>query len=433
MSFFEFPHTRTYDSDLGWLIKHTKELTEKYNELTDGSSQVTVYTNETSGSHAWESGITYPALQLVKYEGVWYMSTKEIPASIGNPPANPYYWAVFTDTSADPSTLTVNELAPRQPKNRKIYFVTDSFGGVTTPNFISIAADTCGFEATQIYRASYGFVSDGVKTFYNLLLEAEVVNGDTYTDLVVVGGNNDLGKGATATETAVGTFFTLARTLFPNAKFWLGMTGRRLTGAENNNLLVLASAYKDACENIGASFFDLTEYQHQYALFSDSIHPNAAGAARLALGLGGALANGTTPAEVYATMAPTITPVSGISMSGTSWLYMRMCNHMCSMRINPATITINTSGIIPRDEWTTIGTITDSLMNPETISVPFLRGSCVVFAATKTTVGEYQILINGLNIRFKWNALQNTVWIPSNEVTSIQLFEADKSIPALLC
>ena len=26
MSYFEFPHTRTYDSDLGWLIKHMKEL-----------------------------------------------------------------------------------------------------------------------------------------------------------------------------------------------------------------------------------------------------------------------------------------------------------------------------------------------------------------------------------------------------------------------
>lgn len=24
MAFFEFPHTRTYDSDLGWLIKNVK-------------------------------------------------------------------------------------------------------------------------------------------------------------------------------------------------------------------------------------------------------------------------------------------------------------------------------------------------------------------------------------------------------------------------
>lgn len=28
MSFFEFPHTRTYDSDLGWLIKDYKTLDE---------------------------------------------------------------------------------------------------------------------------------------------------------------------------------------------------------------------------------------------------------------------------------------------------------------------------------------------------------------------------------------------------------------------
>lgn len=28
MSFFEFPHTRTYDSDLGWLIKDAKTLDE---------------------------------------------------------------------------------------------------------------------------------------------------------------------------------------------------------------------------------------------------------------------------------------------------------------------------------------------------------------------------------------------------------------------
>ena len=32
MSYFEFPHTRTYDSDLGWLIKTVKKLCE----LVDG-------------------------------------------------------------------------------------------------------------------------------------------------------------------------------------------------------------------------------------------------------------------------------------------------------------------------------------------------------------------------------------------------------------
>lgn len=33
MSFFEFPHTRTYDSDLGWLIKDYKNLDEAIKAL----------------------------------------------------------------------------------------------------------------------------------------------------------------------------------------------------------------------------------------------------------------------------------------------------------------------------------------------------------------------------------------------------------------
>lgn len=38
MAFFEFPHTRTYDSDLGWLIKDYQQLTEAYQTLVDGQS-----------------------------------------------------------------------------------------------------------------------------------------------------------------------------------------------------------------------------------------------------------------------------------------------------------------------------------------------------------------------------------------------------------
>lgn len=33
MSFFEFPHTRTYDSDLGWLIKCCKNVNEALEAL----------------------------------------------------------------------------------------------------------------------------------------------------------------------------------------------------------------------------------------------------------------------------------------------------------------------------------------------------------------------------------------------------------------
>lgn len=39
MSFFEFPHTRTYDSDLGWLIKKMQELLNEYEALMQWKTQ----------------------------------------------------------------------------------------------------------------------------------------------------------------------------------------------------------------------------------------------------------------------------------------------------------------------------------------------------------------------------------------------------------
>ena len=39
MSFFEFPHTRTYDGDLGWLIKHVGSYDETINALNEWKTQ----------------------------------------------------------------------------------------------------------------------------------------------------------------------------------------------------------------------------------------------------------------------------------------------------------------------------------------------------------------------------------------------------------
>lgn len=39
MSFFEFPHTRTYDSDLGWLIKHVNSYDEVIQALNNWISE----------------------------------------------------------------------------------------------------------------------------------------------------------------------------------------------------------------------------------------------------------------------------------------------------------------------------------------------------------------------------------------------------------
>lgn len=39
MGYFDFPHTRTYDSDLGWLIKSVKKLIECCEEMNDWKTE----------------------------------------------------------------------------------------------------------------------------------------------------------------------------------------------------------------------------------------------------------------------------------------------------------------------------------------------------------------------------------------------------------
>lgn len=64
MSYFEFPHTRTYDSDLGWLIKTIKNLTEIVTGWTDWRDQFQeAYEELMKIYHDIESGNFPPELQ----------------------------------------------------------------------------------------------------------------------------------------------------------------------------------------------------------------------------------------------------------------------------------------------------------------------------------------------------------------------------------
>lgn len=40
MAFYDFPHTRTYDSDLGFLIQSYQELMDNYKKLIDVYSRI---------------------------------------------------------------------------------------------------------------------------------------------------------------------------------------------------------------------------------------------------------------------------------------------------------------------------------------------------------------------------------------------------------
>lgn len=46
MSFFEFPHTRTYDTDLGWLIKRVNSYDETLKALNEWAEQTDISVKE---------------------------------------------------------------------------------------------------------------------------------------------------------------------------------------------------------------------------------------------------------------------------------------------------------------------------------------------------------------------------------------------------
>lgn len=53
---------------------------------------IKIYDNSLDHSADWESGVEYEALTMVIYNNASYLSRKPVPASVGNPSANPSFW-----------------------------------------------------------------------------------------------------------------------------------------------------------------------------------------------------------------------------------------------------------------------------------------------------------------------------------------------------
>ena len=99
MAFFEFPHTRSYDSDLGWLIKEYKSLSDLYvsiqswiaehtedyerlkilyETLSETVNQLIAAISDTVDE--WDGEKAYLRYSLVLYNGVQYMAIQDVPA-----------------------------------------------------------------------------------------------------------------------------------------------------------------------------------------------------------------------------------------------------------------------------------------------------------------------------------------------------------------
>lgn len=107
MAYFEFPHTRTYDGDLGYIIKKLDELNAKYNNFFEYNS---IRFHDPLN---WDIATAYPVWNIVYNEedSSLYISSKPVPAGIDI--YNTDYWFLVCPIKIDMafSETSINALA----------------------------------------------------------------------------------------------------------------------------------------------------------------------------------------------------------------------------------------------------------------------------------------------------------------------------------
>ena len=287
-----------------------------------------VYENSLDPSSAeWESGRSWEPLILVTYNNSSYMSKKEVPSNIGDPAANPTYWvctgyyngqilnlqnqidainAVIGDianlntsdttsivnainsilTDPKPMITSTNDLS-----NRKIILLTDSYGTMTDSNgrtFDYHFKDALGLDDSQVIFsavAARGFTTSlGTPGNFLQMLQAISTDADSVTDIIVVGGANDVNATDSQLEGAIHTFILYAKSTYKNARVILAGAGRHNSDATMTiaTVNIVAPAYENCGKygGIGIKDFNLIFHNSEW-LGSDAVHPNQTGVVHL--------------------------------------------------------------------------------------------------------------------------------------------------------
>lgn len=338
---------------------------------------VKIYENSVNPLSAdWENGVAYEPLTMVNYNNSSYISRKQVPPSVGNPVANPSYWALSGLYNGQIAQLQ-SDVADLQDDVEKIKagvklaIITDSYGGTfsnTIRPFTLKITDYSNFvEGTNYCYAHYdgaGFVSDG--RYYDVALQNLYSNmpGDMLpediTDLVIVGGCNDalIGSGIPAGMLRT---INLAKTYFPNAKIHIGIIGGFNTLAGRINIAENVMPTYLNCESMGAAPLQNLQYimtKNSY-FQGDGIHPSQTGMNAIASGLLAALHNGFS--EMTKTSVPTITKDPAFN-SFTFPLRVKQINSDIQISIGGSAQANYASATTMPQGNVTIGTYTDELL-----------------------------------------------------------------------
>lgn len=316
------------------------------------------YRNPDTGNAEWKSGIEYEALTMVTYLSNGYVSALPVPSSVGNPADNPDYWVESADFDAALSDLqtrvhdlelqngnetlhttaqtlsgAVNEIIGMI--DRKYLLIGDSYSITysSVEGWMSKLKTILGLDNTNCFmygHSGYGFIGqqDTDQPFSTLLSNAYNDLGSataaTITDVVVLGGRNDVMNTATPAEikTAIQNFVNQCATQFPNARLYIGMCGM-YTGNDTATYTKLYNLDHLYYMSKGKNLIYIKGLQHiarmAKNLMNGDSHPNDAGNERLAANVASVLKGGNI--NVASEFALGITLTAAESHTNTGNVY----------------------------------------------------------------------------------------------------------------
>lgn len=329
-----------------------------------GARYVPKFFENPEGGTGWKQGVPYEPLTIVTYMGNSYTSKREVPANVGYPNDNPYYWVLTANYNAQINSLSeqvtelagdVNDLAENVQDmqdiinasgiERRYVFVMDSFGGHVLEPLI----EAMGIPSTHywsVWNGGSGFNTTGSQypNFKTMLQGLTVPNPQKITDVVVIGGINDGGSVFTPDDARAGfdAFYDYAKGRFVNARIWwgrngmdtsLGSTGNMHRAQELRAYTGLETSTKPYVKMEGIDYC-LYDNNNKNA---DCIHPNTNGAKIFASAIASHLMGGNNnymTSEVYQTP---ITPAGNLSIVGGLQIYRNNDKIVGNIR----TLTIN--------------------------------------------------------------------------------------------
>lgn len=320
MGYYEFPHTRNYDTDLGYLIKRYFELSTDFESLEKNFNDLKAWCLAQLNSEAlktlvankldeWLQDGTLEALinnplnhvttydtivEMLPHSGLLEGSKIYCAGADKVNDGNGGHFRIRARLSTDVidnynlylidgGIKVAERLKDSSTANKKYIFIADSYGNYTNSNeqnFIGVACSYLNINSSDYYdfhRGSAGFSGEGNLNFLKVLQDNESVipNKNEITDIYVLGGANDqVPSTAEPINNGIIAFINYVKQNYKKAIIYIGFVSKSFESAYYGNAQNTFNCYSN-CIKYGAIYLNNSEsITQQFSMFrADHVHP----------------------------------------------------------------------------------------------------------------------------------------------------------------